>query len=178
MDFPPIKEHYEDEFGIIDLEVYEMGRTVWNKQAKHFAQCYLNDPNEGSRLMMKAICEVSSFQAENPTQIKNLNAYLFKAFKNLLFANTKKTKRQKEILNGFAYKDGINEESKLLQRIEVYEIIEKFNEWEKQIFQLHYIFEYTYEEIAPKFDMKSNFLRKKMSQALRRVRKEIKEESQ
>ena len=176
MDFPPISEFYADEFGEIDPEIYEAGRILWNKSARHFAERFLSDSDEGCRLMMKAVADVSLFRKENSSGINNLNAYLFKSFKNLIFAKLRKRKRRREILDGLSEDvQRAGEEDRIFQRLAAGEALESFSDWEREVFELHYVLGYTYEEIAPKYDMKANFLRKKMSEAVHRVKKKYEE---
>ena len=171
MDFPPIDKFYEDEFGKIDPEVYRTGSDLWNSRAEYFAEKNLRDINEGCRLMIKAIANVSRYRAENPSKIENLSAYLFDSFKHLIFAESKKESNRRRILAEAHLPNEINEEERILRKIEVKEMLGKLDAATRELFEMHYIFEIKYEELVPRYGSAANVIRSKLNKALSKLRK-------
>lgn len=173
MEFPQLDSIYEDEFGEIDPDVYQVGRELWQRQAQGFVESILHDEDESWYLMIRAIANVSKFRREHPSEIEEISPYLFTSFKRLVFAKLKQDGNRRRILDERFQDSEVGEETKMLRTIEVEEILAKFTVVEREIFELHYVLEYTYEEIAPEYGMKANYLRNKMSRAIRRISSEL-----
>lgn len=171
MDFPPLDKFYEDEFGKIDPEIYRAGSDLWNARARYFAESYLHDVHEGLRLMMKTIASVSRFHAANPSEIKQMPAYLFDSFKYLIFAELKQSANRRRILDARAPSDKTSEEERLIRKIEVEETLGKLDSWSREVFEMHCVLGFGYEELVPKYGSSSSVIRSKFSKALAKLRK-------
>jgi len=80
--WPALDSGYEDEFGPIDLEVYQAAGEIWPNAAV-FGEFALQDRDEAFSLMLKAVASVSSMIASG-THIEHLKRYLNTTYKNLV----------------------------------------------------------------------------------------------
>lgn len=80
--WPALDSGYEDEFGPIDLEVYQAAGEIW-LQAAVFGEFALQDRDEAFSLMLKAVARVSAVIASG-TEIRRLKPYLLTTYKNLV----------------------------------------------------------------------------------------------
>jgi RNA polymerase sigma factor (sigma-70 family) len=72
----------------------------------------------------------------------------------------------------------VSEENQILDRIEVEEILQKLEPSSREIFELHHILGFTFEELAPKYNTTPGTIRSKLSKALMKIRKLISEKTE
>src|ERR1700733_4494337 len=96
--FPPIDAAYTDEFGVIDPQVYEAAKEIWNSAAR-LAAASIHDHDEIARLMFKTIANISKHRRSSSSEIHNLRAFLYRSFKNLLLAELEREKNRSRIRN-------------------------------------------------------------------------------
>ncbi len=178
MDLPPFDKFYEDEFGAIDREVFRVAEEVWNQHARFFADECLRDKDEGWRLMLKTAANVSRARANNGEVIDNLPGYIFSSFKYLVYGEIKKENNRKKILENSAPDRVISEENRILDRIEVEDILQNMESSAREIFELHHILGFTFEELAPKYNTSAGTIRSKLSKALMKIRKTFSEKTE
>lgn len=178
--WPQIESDYWDAEGWVDLEVYRTAVALW-PFAEQLALNSLHDSAAGQKLMLKAIVNVSKVRELGQKPITNLKAYLFVAYKRLLLEELHKRRRQGEFdlpelkrstdpeLKGFA--DGLE------RAILVQELVQRMDADMRYVFK-RLTLGYTFEEIAAEQKTQSNVLRNKFSKMLKRLVKQIKDESQ
>jgi hypothetical protein len=172
--FPQISDSYIEEFGEIDLEVYQVAKQLWI-QAEKFILRILDDSPKGVRLMLKASVNVSRVHRKNPSSIKNLNSYLFRSYKNLVLGELKKKKKHRSKLDVFFREQKTefdeNEET-LNRRILINELRFEMDDWTREVFDLLRI-GYTYQELVPRFGSAANVIRSKFSKKIVRLARKI-----
>lgn len=86
-ELPELDSSYRDQYGPIDLEVYNAARKIWPK-AKLFADFALQDDSTAFELIFKAAAAVSerlkTIESAELPQIRDIRTYLFRVYKNLV----------------------------------------------------------------------------------------------
>lgn len=176
--FPAIEEAYDEEFGTVDIEVYQVAKEIW-LHAEHLAVNLLQDSHKGVQLLNKAVAQVSRLQKKHPAAIKNLKSYLYRSYKNLLLAELEKENHRREILNGWRRDhDALfeeNEEAKINKKILVNEIRLRMDDWTREVFDLLQI-GYKYEELVPLYGSAANVIRSKFSKKTANLARKIQNE--
>jgi RNA polymerase sigma factor (sigma-70 family) len=80
--WPALDSNYQDEFGPIDLKVYQAAGEIW-REAAIFGEFTLHDQDEAFSLMLKAVANVTSVIASG-ARIERLKPYLMKTYKRLV----------------------------------------------------------------------------------------------
>lgn len=179
MAWPPLESGYTDEFGWIDSEVYRAASALW-PFAENLARLRLHDSAAGQRLLLKAAAHVSRVLVERRKHIRNLRAYLFVTYKRLILEELEESRRS-GMFNAAEPVQRIKEEQKALsddmeRKILVQELVQRMDDDMRHIFE-SLILGYTFEEIAKQQQTKANILRSKYNKMLKRLVKQIEEES-
>jgi DNA-directed RNA polymerase specialized sigma24 family protein len=165
--WPPIEEAYTDEFGPISEDVYECARGLWPR-AEAFSLNTLNDGPAGMRLLLKACAQVTRARSEKLTQIDNLPAYLYRAFKRLVLERLEIEKGHRrleaEFLPGPAAEESVSLEEKIL----IQQIMRLMDARTREVFEL-LLLGYTFEEIGEKYGRSANILRATYSKQIKRL---------
>ncbi len=178
VDFPLIKAAYTEEFGKIDLEIYEIAENLWKSCAERLATDILHDSPKGMQLMLKAVAKVSGVRQNNPSQIQNLRAYLYRCYKNLLLAEIEKENSHQRILDDLHSAPEIslkNEEDEINRKILVNEIRRRMDDWTRAVFDYHKL-GFTFEEMVPQFGSAANVIRSRYSKDVARLARQINSE--
>jgi DNA-directed RNA polymerase specialized sigma24 family protein len=174
-DFPPIEAAYDEEFGRVDPEIYEVGRNLWTTCANRLAEKLLHDSPKGMQLMLKAVAKVSSVHRNQPSEIKNIRSYLYRSYKNLILIELEKENSRQELIHSRIHQSEVpreSEEDTLNQKILVNELRRKMDSWMREVFELR-VLGYDYEELAPKYGSAGNVIRSKFSKKLAQLAQEI-----
>jgi hypothetical protein len=177
-DFPTIETAYDEEFGRVDPEVYQAAKTLW-LHAEYLADKLLHDAPGGLRLMLKAVAKVSRVRENNPSVIRNLNSYLFRAYKNLLLAELEQENKRFQKLDRWfreceaVFDDG--EEAKINKKILINELRLRMDDWTRDVFD-YLRLGYKYEELVPQFGSAANVIRSKFSKKTAQIVRKIQEE--
>lgn len=168
-ELPPLQEGYEDEFGLIDPEVYQAARAIW-PAAVNFGEFALHDRNLVSNLMLKAAARVSQIIATGKS-IEKLNAYLLRTFKRLVAREREKILPRSVPLSEapeaiLAVVDDLDR--KVLAR----EIFARLNDRERSTVQM-WMMGYTDEQIGQLLDLDPRAVRKRISRFIARSRKTV-----
>jgi hypothetical protein len=174
-DFPPIEAAYDEEFGKVDHDVYEVAKQIWTP-AESLAVALLHDSPKGMQLMLKAVAKVSSARKNKSFEIANLRSYLYQTFKHLVWAELKKEKQHQEKLdNWFQQQMGApkkDEEGEINKKILINELRSKMDDWTREVFDLLCL-GYSYEDLVPKFGSAANVVRSKFSKKTARLARDI-----
>lgn len=177
-DFPLIENAYDEEFGQVDPEVYHAAKTIW-LHAEHLAVKLLRDTPKGMQLMLKAVAKVSRVRKNNPAAIKNLNSYLYRAYKNLLLAELEQeNNRQGKLDRWFREREAVfadSEEDRINKKILINELRLKMDKWTRGVFDLLCL-GYKYTELVPQFGSAANVIRSKFSKKTANLMREIQDE--
>lgn len=171
--WPKINEGYTDEFGLIDPEVYEVARNLWIS-VQPFILSTLNDIEAAQVLMLQAVAITSGKRAEQPERITHLRPYLQRTFNRLVFHEIRRRSKISSLDEDLedALGDQAGSRRKIENDILVYEVMERADEWTREIFE-SLILGRSFEELAPEFGMRANRLRSKWSKSMRKLRKRI-----
>lgn len=176
IDFPLIEAAYREEFGEIDPEIYEIAKNLWNSCAERLAAKLLHDSPKGMQLMLKAVAEVSRVRQNDGSQIKNLRAYLYRCYKNLLLKELEKECLHQKILEGlyqsYAPSSECAEEDEINRKILINELRRRMNEWTRTVFDFHKL-GYSFEEMVPQLGAAANVIRSRYSKNIARLAREI-----
>jgi DNA-directed RNA polymerase specialized sigma24 family protein len=176
--FPPmIDAAYDDEFGKVDPEVYEVAKQIW-APAERLADEILHDSQKGMELMFKAIAKVSRVRAGNSAKIFNLHSYLYQSFKHLVLAELEKQNRRREKSDDwFRERESLSdetEEDEINKKILINELRIEMDEWTRAVFDLLRL-GFSYEELVPHYGTAANVIRSKFSKKTARLAKAIQE---
>lgn len=177
-DLPPIEMSYTDESGMIDPQVYKAALEIWSP-AKNFAARYVFDPDKVRQLMLKAAAKVSHVLAKQPSEIKNLRSYLYRAFKRLILADLEKENNRREKWDiWFREQESLtekDEEKEINKKILINELRLKMDDWTRDVFDLLRL-GYGYEELVPEYGMAANVIRSQFSKRTARLARKIQAE--
>ena len=175
--WPELQDSYIDEFGDIDIEIYEVARVMWPRVQPRILRM-INNVEEGQRLMMKATAAVSQRKAAYPERMTNPKAYLLVTFSRLLLEEHKRQVRYEEL-------DVTTDERVMRQPdpnyvdidevILIREILERADDWTREIYQ-YLIIGYTFEELAAARGLKANRLRSMWSKKMFKLKNQIEKE--
>jgi hypothetical protein len=168
---PPIDSSFTDQFGEIDLAVYEAARAIW-PIAERLAERILFDGHLGVELMFKAASKVTAAQ-KSGTKIVSLKYYLLQSFKHLLLADLEKENGRRRILVERGYggnSANTDPEEQLHRKILINQLRLEMDDWMREVFD-HLRLGYSFEELAPHYGMAANVLRSKFSKKLARLKK-------
>ncbi len=177
--WPPLESGYTDEFGWIDSEVYRTAGELW-PFAENLARSRLHDSAAGQRLLLKAATHVSRVLVERRVPIRNLKAYLFVTYKRLILEELEKSRRidmfdtAEEMQRIKEKRSAVVEDME--RKILVQELVQRMDDDMKHVFE-SLILGYTFEEVAAEQQTPSNVLRSNYHRMLKRLVKQIKEES-
>jgi hypothetical protein len=177
-ELPELDSSYTDQYGPIDLTVYNAARKIWSK-AKVFAEFALQDDTMAFDLMLKAAAAVSERLEtigrlrtvelpESPQQIRDLRRYLFSTYKNLVASEKseriKRERSQAELNESFAVDIIADIEQKILMR----EIFNRMSAEERDLCT-YVMLGYRHDEIADILKMSPSAVRQKFSRLKRRL---------
>lgn len=168
---PPLDSSFTDQFGEIDLDVYEAARSVW-PIAERLAERILFDSHLGVELMFKAASKVTAAQVSG-TKIISLKYYLLQSYKHLLLADLEKENGRKRILSEHAggfQSSQPDPEAQLHRKILINQLRLEMDDWMREVFD-HLRLGYTFEELAVHYNIGANVLRSKFSKKLNRLKK-------
>ena len=185
MIWPDIEEAYMGEFGPVNPEVHRAAGERW-PQAEKLAERILNDPEEGFRLMQKAVALVSRVLTTQPAGISNLPAYIYSTYKHLVLYELEKANGHRRLeadrladLQPTTIPE--NEEESLNQKILLNELELRMDNWTREVFQMRKL-GYGYKELVPQYGPAANAIRSKLSKNLRdlalRVQRDMEEAEQ
>jgi RNA polymerase sigma factor (sigma-70 family) len=171
--WPSIDAAYTDEYGRVDAEVYQTAGQIWG-QAEKLALTALRDHAAGLRLMMKAVAIVSRRRADADVHIDNLRAFLFRVYKNLVFAELKKQNRRREIEGQWDHDSApVNQTADDLdRRILIEELVSRMDARTREVFELRML-GYKFEIIGEFLGMDANHVRSVYSKSMARLRREV-----
>lgn len=177
MHWPELDERYVDEFGPVDLRVYEAAGQIWPAE-EAFARSTLADEQAGFRLMIKACAIVSRRLSELAGGIDNISAFLRSTYRRLVLAELKKLNGRKviewEIEN--ATSANLNYVPGIETSILIEELYLRMDDWTRKVFELRTL-GYGFEKMEKELGMKANVLRAKFSREITRLRSEIEADS-
>ncbi|MBK8813709.1 MAG: hypothetical protein IPN69_23670 [Acidobacteria bacterium] len=166
--FPPIESAYDEEFGQVDPEVYQIAETLWIN-AEYLAVKLLNDSPKGLRLMLRAVVQVSRVRKTNPFAIKNLKSYLYRSYKHQLLAELERERCRRDLLDAWSKAStpnaDVDEVSRINRQILINELRLKMDDWMRDVFDLLQL-GYRYDELVPKYGSAANVIRSKFSKRL------------
>jgi len=168
---PQLDSSFTDQFGEIDLDVYEAARSIW-PIAERLAERILFDGHLGVELMFKAASKVTASQNAG-TKIVSLKYYLLQSYKHLLLAELEKENGRKRILAERAFTGHStppDPEDHLHKKILINQLRLEMDDWMREIFD-HLRLGYTFEELANHYGIAANVLRSKFSKKLARLKK-------
>lgn len=170
-DFPPIEAAYDEEFGKVDPIVYQAAKTLW-LHAEQLAVELLRDSHKGVRLMLKAVVNVS--RARETCEIKNLSAYLYRAYKNLVLAELEKENGRQRLLSEryFEIEIADDAEERLNRKILINELRRQMDDWTRKVFD-YLCLGYSFENLAPQYGSAANVIRARYSKNAARLAREI-----
>ncbi len=172
--WPEIQGAYVDEFGPVDIEIYNLAGDMWPSVQTRI-QRTINNLEEGQRLMLKAVAIVSRRSNEQPERMTNTRAYLFVTFCRLLLEEHRRQAGHDQLDANFGGSFSTPKDPDYVdieQAILVREILERADDWTREIYE-YLILGYAHEEIALKLGIKANQLRSTWSKKIARLRKQI-----
>ncbi|MGI9065873.1 MAG: RNA polymerase sigma factor [Pyrinomonadaceae bacterium] len=176
--WPEIQGAYIDEFGPVDIEIYNLAGDMWPSVQSRILRT-INNLQEGQRLMLKAVAIVTRRRNEQPERMTNLTAYLFVIFCRLLLEEQRRQSGHDQLDANTIEGLGNQKDSDSVdinQAILVREILDRADAWTREIYE-YLILGYSYEEIAPKLGMRANRLRSIWSKKIGRLKKQIEQET-
>jgi DNA-directed RNA polymerase specialized sigma24 family protein len=177
MHWPQLDEHYVDEFGSVDLRVYQSAGQIWPAE-EAFARSTLADEQAGFRLMIKASVLVSRRLSELDGEIENIPAFLRITYRRLVLAELKKLNGRWMIESDHlaqmppASRDIDEIETAIL----IEELFRRMDPWTRKVFELRTL-GYGFEMMAEELGMKANVIRARFSREVSRLRGEIESDS-
>jgi DNA-directed RNA polymerase specialized sigma24 family protein len=175
--WPAIKAAYTDEFGRIEMEVYQMAGELW-PWAEGYSRRVLQDEPAGQRLLLQAAAIVSRVRAESSDRIGNLRAYLIRTFKRLVLAQLEKESGHRRLESEMLHDstgEAVASTAELDQKILVQQIVKRMDEWMRKVFE-ELILDHTFEEIARKSNQNAHSLRTKYNKYLNKLMKQMQAE--
>lgn len=172
--WPDLDSAYVDAFGPIDLAVYDIARHIWPAVTPSILRT-LRDLHAGQTIMMKAVALVSRKLSEDPQRITSVHGYLYRTFMRLLREEVETEGKHAELNRSMLVSNESNAKQSdkgIYEVILIHQIMDRADPWTREVFQLR-LLGHTYEEIAERFGMKSNYLRSEWSKELRRLVKVI-----
>ena len=165
-EWPALDSRYEDQYGPIDLEVYEAAREIWPAAAV-FGEFASQDHDAAFNLMLKATAKVTARIASGG-QIQNIKPYLFQTYKHLVGQEKAKRLRREQSLDDSDRSLVVDIVADLERKILLRELFTHMSEDERAL-SLCLMFGYTYQEIANEMGTKDETLRKRFSRLRRKI---------
>ncbi|MDX6288642.1 MAG: hypothetical protein QOH42_441 [Blastocatellia bacterium] len=176
--WPEIQAGYDDEFGRVDPDVYNLAGTIWPLSQTHILRT-INDYETGQRLLVKAVVLVSRKCIEQPDQMNNVRAYLFKTFYRLLLEELEKRSKHDqfdaEVIDSIQSLTSRCDEQ-INRTILIHEIRERADQWTRQVLD-DLVLGYKFVELTDKYGMKANHLRAEWSKKISRLEEQIGKET-
>jgi RNA polymerase sigma factor (sigma-70 family) len=166
-EFPALDSCYNDEYGPIDLKVYEAARDIW-PAAKGFGEFALQDRDAAFNLMLNAAARVTARLATGVPQIEHIKRYLFQTYKHLVGNEKAKRLRHEQPLRDFDESLTVDIVADLERKIMLRELFSRMSEDERTL-ALYLMFGYTYQEIAEEIGIPADALRKRFSRLRQKI---------
>lgn len=166
-EWPALDASYEDEYGPIDLKVYEAAKEIW-PAAEVIGMFALHDQADSFRLMLNAAAKVSARMGSSGPKIENLKPYLFQTYKHLVGQEKAKRLRREQPLIDEDQSVVVDIVDDLERKILLRELFSRMSEAERTL-SLYMMFGYTYSEIAEKMGTSPEALRSRFSRLKQRL---------
>lgn len=88
---------FRDEFGEIDVDIYQAAGEVWRKKGEGFALSTLHDAHAGVRLLLRAAADVTRRRREPDADIENLGGYLWRSYKRRVLEELEKENEHRRL---------------------------------------------------------------------------------
>jgi DNA-directed RNA polymerase specialized sigma24 family protein len=173
-DQPEIATAYQDEWGIVAPEVYQVVVSL-REQAESYARATLGAEDAGRALMAKAAAAVTRALETRQEQITNLEAYLFRTYKRLVLAELEKERARERILAEHAGEDsrnGHNVSAEMDQYILIEQLRMRMNQRTRMVFDLLAL-GHTFEEIGSMLGKSSRAVRNNYYDQVARLKQEL-----
>jgi hypothetical protein len=177
MQWPELDQRYVDEFGLVELPVYEAARQIWPAE-ESFARRALGDEQVGFRLMIRASAIVTRRNGELEGGIGNIPAFLRTTYRQLVLAELKKLngRRVIESENEAELAPATQDNERIETAILIEELFRRMDAWTRKVFELRTL-GYGFEVMEEELGMRANVIRAKFSREITRLRSEIEAES-
>jgi DNA-directed RNA polymerase specialized sigma24 family protein len=167
-EWPALDTSYTDEYGYIDLKVYDAAREIWPK-ARVFGEFALQDSDAAFKFMLKAAAAVSARLASTELpEIDRLKPYLFRVYKNLIGGEKAERIRHHQPLDVLDDSLTVDIISDVERKILLRELFSSMSEKERDICTL-VMFGYRHDQIADILDLTPSAVRKQFSRLVRRL---------
>lgn len=165
--WPALGSHYHDQYGPIDLSVYEAAKEIW-PAAEAFGEFALHDQAAAFDLMLNATAKVTARIAAGGQDIENIKPYLFQTYKHLVASEKAKRLRRAQPLTDSDESLAVDIVADLERKIMLRELFSRMNEDERTLSQ-YLMFGYTYKEIAKEIGTPADALRKRFSRLRNKI---------
>jgi DNA-directed RNA polymerase specialized sigma24 family protein len=165
--WPALSSHYHDQYGPIDLNVYEAAKEIW-PAAEAFGEFTLRDQAAAFDLMLNATAKVTARIAAGGQEIENIKPYLFQTYKHLVASEKAKRLRRAQPLTDSDESLAVDIVADLERKIMLRELFTHMNENERAL-SLYLMFGYTYEEIGAAIGESAEALRKRFSRLRQKI---------
>jgi len=166
-EWPAIGSCYKDEYGPIDLNVYDAARSI-SRAAEDFGEFVLKDRAAAFDLLHKAAAKVTAHISSGRQEIQNIQAYLFRTYKRLVAHELHKRIRHEQPLSDSDDALIVEIVADLERKIMLREIFSRINEDERTL-ALCLMFGYSYKEIAEALGTTEVALRQRISRFRRKL---------
>ena len=177
--WPPLANGYIDEFGPIDPSLHQAAGRLWPTIEVQLRRARIA-PEDGQRLMLKAVALVTRARAQRPEEIRNVDGYLWRTFHRLLLEELERralhSKLDAEFVARFA-PAARRSEDEIIKIILIREIMDRADEWLRQVIELLQM-GHSYEEIAVFLGGRANAIRSRVSKQLKTLAKQIRKEGE
>jgi len=178
-DWPPLSSAYQDQYGLIDPDVYAAADKLWSAAKIHLRRAQV-DLEDGKTLMFRAVAQVTDMMRKRAEPIENLGGYLWVTFHRLMLEEVKKKGLHSKLDTEYAARfvpATRRSEDEIINIIQVKEIRERADEWLRQVLDL-YLMGHTFEEIAGFTGERANGIRARFSRQMRKLAKEVRGEKE
>lgn len=142
-DWPTVAEAYTDEFGSIDLDVYEAAGRLWS-WGRRFSQSKIQDEGFGRDLLLKMAANITEKRSKGRITIENLDAYLSTSFRRAVLAELRlRTARDAKLNKVTESSLKIDLDKKIL----IEEYMEHMDPWLLRVFRYR-VLGYTFDTIG------------------------------
>jgi DNA-directed RNA polymerase specialized sigma24 family protein len=175
--WPPIETGYTEEFGPVDIEVYNAAGLLW-PSAERLAIRIIGDQPDCRCLMLRAVAAVSQARS-SARSITSLSAYLFQSFKRLLLAELEKANGQRDQQMSLAHQLRLRpteSAAKLDQMILVQQLVRMMDGWTRDVFEL-LVVGHSFAEIGEHFHSNGHAVGKRYRDRLQTLRLRIEADS-
>ena len=165
--WPALDSRYEDEYGPIDLNVYEAARDIW-PAAEAFGVFALQNHDTAVDLMLKAAARVTARTASGGQVIERIKPYLFQTYKHLVAQEKAKRLSREQPLGELDDLLTVDIIADLERKIMLRELFARMSEDDRTLAG-YLMFGYTYDEIAEKIGTPADVLRKRFSRLKQKI---------